>query len=626
MPPADHVTSGPGDRIEEPIQHPIWDPIEGSAEPVTRAADRPQWAQPLHVALVLLAVLAVAAAVTVVVIVPRPPQVPYLVTAVALFAALGLANVLLGVLTWWRRPHNRIGFLLCVCGFLFMLAMAANSELPVLYPVGFVAGQATVAAVLHVLLAFPSGRLSTPGARLLVVAAYAVTAGLDTVRIGRILSGDLVLGLESGLDRWVLLAQRGLGALVLLSAGAYLAARVRSRSRRQGPGGGALAAVYAWGVAVLWFIPLSANLLAPALRWEPVPLFVAQTLALLTMPVVLSVGILRGGFARIGRIEELGATLATGTGGYPALRAAVAGALGDPSAELVMASAGDAPAPGRGRVRCQGSSGSFGAIDYDLELNADPRPVVQVADVVSLALERDRLLAELVAGREQVVASRARLVEVADVERRRVVTQLHDVVQSRLVLAAAHLGTAAARLPVAAVDDGDGDGSSTGTAPGLIIEARDRLEETLEEIRRLIQGLLPATLTDLGLVAAVEELLDRTPLRTRLEVDEDGVGTDLPEAVALGTYAIAAEAVANAVKHSGASEVRVELVRRPGVLVLVVADDGRGGVGEAHHSGAGTGLGLQSMADRAETMGGRLTVASRPGHGTLVRLELPCGS
>ncbi|MFI7587707.1 sensor histidine kinase [Spongisporangium articulatum] len=584
----------------------------------SRSGGRTRWAQPLHVALLLVSALAVTDAVTVVVVVPRPPQVPHLTLAVALFAALGVVNVLLGVLAWWRRPHNRTGVLLCVCGFLFILAMAANSELPVLYPVGFVAGQATVAAVLHVLLAFPSGRLSGPADRVLVMAAYGVTAGFDTVRIARILTGDLLPGQESGFDRWFLIGQRTLGALVLLAAGAHLVTRVRgSRMRRPVAERRALAAVYGWGVVVLWFIPLSANVIAPALRWQPLPLFVAQTLALLTMPIAFSAGLLRGGFAHIGRIEELGATLASGAGGYPDLRSAVAGALGDPSADLVIPAPSGAPAPGRGRVLCRGSSGTFGAIEYDLEFIADPRPVIQVADVVSLALERDHLLAELVAGREQVVASRARLVEVADAERRRVVTQLHDVVQSRLVLAAAQLGAAVARPGVPADD---------GPAQGLVLQVRDRLDETLDEIRRLIQGLLPATLTDLGLVAAVEELLERTPLRSRLTLDDAGRGADVPDTVAFGAYAIVAEAVANAVKHSRATELVVDLARQPGRLVITVADDGRGGVRPGGVRPDGTGLGLQSMADRAEAMGGRLTIESPPGEGTLVRAELPCGS
>jgi len=137
----------------------------------------------------------------------------------------------------------------------------------------------------------------------------------------------------------------------------------------------------------------------------------------------------------------------------------------------------------------------------------------------------------------------------------------------------------------------------------------------LEELRELTQGIRPAILVERGLAAALDDLTRRAALPARLAVVLEG---RLPERVEAAAYFVASEALANAAKHSHASEVHVAATRAGETLVLEVADDGIGG------AGVGGGSGLRGLTDRVEALGGRLTVSSPPGRGTTVRAEIPC--
>jgi len=130
---------------------------------------------------------------------------------------------------------------------------------------------------------------------------------------------------------------------------------------------------------------------------------------------------------------------------------------------------------------------------------------------------------------------------------------------------------------------------------------------------------MPAALVERGLYSAAEDLVERIPIRTSLTLE--GCGRRLPARVESGAYFVLAEAIANALKHSGASELAVVLSRPDaGRLRLEVGDDGIGG------ASLGLGAGLRSMADRIDTLGGRLIVESPEGHGTRIVAQIPCGS
>jgi signal transduction histidine kinase len=153
-------------------------------------------------------------------------------------------------------------------------------------------------------------------------------------------------------------------------------------------------------------------------------------------------------------------------------------------------------------------------------------------------------------------------------------------------------------------------------AQQLVVEARAGLGEALEELRALARGIHPPVLADRGLVAALATLADRSavPVTVHAELDDR-----LPPAVETAAYFVVAEALANAAKHAGATEVTVDVTGRGAKLELAIADDGHGGADPA-------GSGLTGMRRRVEALDGTLSVTSPAGGPTVVRVELPCGS
>jgi len=198
-------------------------------------------------------------------------------------------------------------------------------------------------------------------------------------------------------------------------------------------------------------------------------------------------------------------------------------------------------------------------------------------------------------------ASRARLVEVADAERRRIQRNLHDGSQQRLTAVLLYLG----RVRSAA----------EGPQP-LLDAAIDELAAGLDEIRALAGGLHPSLLAERGLAPALEALLMRTPMA--IELDQL-VERQLPEAVEVAAYYVIAEALANVQKHSGATQVAVRATTDARFLHVSVCDDGIGG---ADASGAG----LRGLADRVEALGGRFSVDTPPSGGTRLLADIPCGT
>jgi signal transduction histidine kinase len=226
----------------------------------------------------------------------------------------------------------------------------------------------------------------------------------------------------------------------------------------------------------------------------------------------------------------------------------------------------------------------------------------------------DRLadFAELVAlaiagadAREELSRSRARLVAASDTERRRLERNLHDGAQQRLVTLALSLRLAESTLP-----------TDPEAARAHIVSAREELDLALEELRELARGLHPGFLTERGLAPALESLGERAPIPVRIEVETGGRCT---EAVEVAAYYVVAEALANAIRYSGADVVDVSVALSNGTLAVEVADAGKGGADAAR------GTGLRGLADRVEALGGRLEVESRAGEGTRVRATLPAG-
>jgi signal transduction histidine kinase len=205
--------------------------------------------------------------------------------------------------------------------------------------------------------------------------------------------------------------------------------------------------------------------------------------------------------------------------------------------------------------------------------------------------------------REELEASRLRIVEASDTERRRLERNLHDGAQQRLVAMSVGLRLAQAKLR-----------SSPDDAETLLGTLSQELGEALTELRELAQGIHPAVLTERGLGPALEVLAARAPLVVDLVVD---LPERLPEPVETAAYYIVSEALANVVKHAGACSSAVRVEREDGQLLVEIADDGAGG------ADAERGSGLRGLRDRVETLDGELWLESPPGRGTFVRAALP---
>jgi PAS domain S-box-containing protein len=201
---------------------------------------------------------------------------------------------------------------------------------------------------------------------------------------------------------------------------------------------------------------------------------------------------------------------------------------------------------------------------------------------------------------QELRTSRARLVEVADEERRRIQRNLHDGAQQRLTAVLLLLGRVRASSP---------------EPDGRLERAIDELAAGLDEIRELASGLHPAVLSERGLGAALEALALRTPLAVEIEAMPD---QRLPERVEGAAYYVVAEALTNVQKHARAGRVAVRVTTDERGVAVSVDDDGVGGADPE-------GSGLRGLADRVEAMGGRLAVDSPAGAGTHVRAEIPYG-
>jgi PAS domain S-box-containing protein len=205
------------------------------------------------------------------------------------------------------------------------------------------------------------------------------------------------------------------------------------------------------------------------------------------------------------------------------------------------------------------------------------------------------------AARSELVASRVRIVEAADEQRRRVVRDLHDGAQSRLIHTVMALERARTHEQLAPA------------VRPLVEEGLMHARSAIGELRELAHGIHPAILTHGGLAAAIEVLADRSPLPVRLGIPDERYPTPVESAA----YFVAAEALTNVAKYAHASTAKVNATRTPAGLRLVVEDDGVGGARRA------PGRGLAGLGDRLAALDGVLAIDSPPGGGTRICAEIP---
>jgi PAS domain S-box-containing protein len=301
-------------------------------------------------------------------------------------------------------------------------------------------------------------------------------------------------------------------------------------------------------------------------------------------------------YVRIGERLPLGGTNVTTTvlrtGGTARLDdiATATGPIGDAARRAGVRSTVGAPVVVDGRMW-----GVLAAIWTDRE----PPPDDTEERMASFAELLDTAIANA-DSRDQLTASRARLLAAGDDARRRVVRDLHDGAQQRLVHTIITLKLAQRALH-----------EDRSHAETLLAEALGTAERATAEVRELAHGILPSVLTR-GLRAGVVAFASRLDLPVEVDVSSERLSPDI-EASA---YFIIAEALTNVVKHARATRATVRAVADDGVLTLEVRDDGLGGANPDGH-------GLMGIADRVETLGGRLRIESTDGDGTVLAAQLP---
>jgi signal transduction histidine kinase len=477
----------------------------------------------------------------------------------------------------------------------------------------------------HLVLAFPSGRLTDRYDRLLVGGAYAfiLASRLAWVLVWRPPFDKVGFSPRNPFVIWPnadLAWLFGPAAIVVLTPFLFVAVIVglARHWRRASPAMRrallpiTVAAPIQLAITVAWHFagagPLEWGFLRTALQNPLIGL------AGVVFPVGFLMGLVFTRLAR-GSIADLAVELGRGVplGG---LRDTLARAIRDPTFALAFPAPDgqgfvdpdgqpiDVPDAGqtRGVSRLERGGETLAVLLYDPQIEAeDPGRVEAVGSMARLSLENERLAAQVRAQLEEVRASRARIVEAADAERRRIERDLHDGAQQRLVALAMRLDQARA---------------GTAGAAALIDATTAELLTAIQEVRDLARGLHPTILTDAGLAAAVEALAERTPFPVEMNITPARFATEIEAAA----YFVVAEGLTNVARYAGATEARVEVATEDGRLRVTVSDNGRGGADPA------AGSGLRGLADRVAAIGGRLDVTSATGGGTTLTADLPANA
>lgn len=539
---------------------------------------------------------------------------------------IGLLWVGTGLLAWLRRPDNRTGALMAMAGFAWMLGTLAELwNAPAAVVVGYVIAPLYIVCTAHLVLAYPSGRLPSRSLLVLVIGLYFTAMALQLpallmAHIGSTFrkpagSDPLMVHATKLSTEWPGAAMEVIGVVLLALTVRALLRRWKAasppRRRLLAPVIWPAIGMFAFLALVLVTAVLSLPDAVATVGW------IGETLFFAAIPVSFLAFLLRTQAYGVGAVGDLMAKLQDAPA-RGALRDALAQALRDPSIELAYwlperkhyvdaeGRAFELPEPdGRRAVaEIEHDGHPIAAIVHDATLLDQPELIQSVGAAAALALENERLDAELRARIEEVRASRVRLISAEEAARRRLERSLHDGPQQRLVALALGMRTARSRLP------GHPD-----TAAELIEACEKELTTTIDELRELARGIHPAVLSDRGLEPALESLCGRFPIP--VEIGELP-GERLPAAVESAAYLVISEALANIARYSRASHATVTVARRNGHALVEVRDDGVGGADPSR------GNGLRGLVDRVGALDGSVELVSAPGEGTIVYAEIPC--
>ena len=526
-----------------------------------------------------------------------------------------------GLFAWWRRPRNHFGLLMFAAGATLLLGALKLSNAPVAFGVGVLVNNLFFAVLVQMLVAFPAGRLEGQAERRLVGLCYAglVVMSLATITLKRHCGcahpephNAFLIANRPGIAGVIGTAAGIVLFLAATSIAVLLVRRWRGASRPQRR---IIAPVLWSGAAVITVLAVDLVLQvahAPRTAQHVVSWISVATIS--ALPFAFLAGLLRTRYSRADAVGELLGRLTLAQG---SIRDAIAEALGDPSVQLLYwreqpgqyVDAGGRPAP----LPAEGSPRAFvevkregkrdAAIIFDRILGEEQELVSAVGSAAGLALDNERLHADLRARITELETSRRRVLDAALKERQRIERDLHDGAQQRFVSLA---------LTLAILDRNLADREHDRAA---LAAARAELDLGISELRELARGIHPAVLTERGLAPAIDGLADRATFPVRVL---ETPAHRLPAQVETAAYFIIAEALTNAAKHAQAHEATVRVEQRNGSACVEVSDDGIGG------ADAAMGSGLGGLADRLAALDGQLSVTSPSGGGTRLIATIPC--
>jgi signal transduction histidine kinase len=500
--------------------------------------------------------------------------------------AAGWSLIACGLVGWSRWPESRSGMLMTATGFAWFAGNFTTAQLAWLAWLSAHALYLYRGPLVELVLTYPRGRRATLLDRAAVAGGYVAAV---VTPIWRSEAATIALA----------------GCLVGVATTAYLRAIGRERRER----------LASWQATTFTALVLatgaSAFLASPTVGVQDARLLLEQVGL-----CVLAFGLLAGLFAR--SWERAGVTdLVVELGEAPSgtLRTTLARVLGDPTLRVgywsptagsYVDDAGrpfEIPLPGGNRsVTRVGRQGHpVAALVHDPAVLEDPRLLDAVGAASRLAASYALLQAETRAQLTELHASRRRLLETGDAERRRLETRLRAGAERRLVCLGQLLHQARGRA-----------GVNPELAAGLD-SAEVQLERTLRELRELAHGLHPQALTEHGLARALVSLAEESPVPVEFSLSVE----PLPQEIEAAIYFVCSEALANVAKYASASKIGVVVATTDGAARVEVVDDGVGGADAAHGSG------LRGLADRLEALGGSLAIESPPDGGTRVIGELP---
>lgn len=550
------------------------------------------------------------------------------VPLIAYHVTEGLAFILVGIIAVWKNEKHTVGFLMTAtgAGWLDQALYLVNS--PYFFTLAASTSNLYLATLCHLLIVFPTGVASTRNERRTIIAGYVWVIVYAT--IGQIFwdPRDHCFPLVAFCPQNYLLVYRsrsmnmiesrviGLYGLVVATSALIIVVRhwtsaTPARRRRLAP-----VVLLAGPSAALVVI---INLQQTVDPWSNQDIWNPHAQGIfIGLPIAFLIGILRARLDKSALSGLLGSLAHMPDSRQ--LTEIVAKTLRDPSVKILRRTSSDELfVDTAGQLRHISSIGSdsralplitrdgvpSAILVYDSVHDDDPELVRAVAAAVRLSLENmelhDKLRAQLV----EVRASRARLAETADAERRRIERDLHDGAQQYLVALAATLAIARTQT----------DSSRRDQLDGTLADASGILKRALADLRNLACGLRPAILTEGGLGPALESLCASSVVPANLVGPVPG---KLPSLIESTVYFIVAEALTNVAKHSEASAVVVHVRDENRHLALEVRDDGRGGA-DLHD-----GTGLQGLSDRVAAVGGDFRLHSEPLHGTRIEVLIPC--